>query len=816
MKKFATIAVSCLSISALLLTSFPSNEAQAYFGLYPNTTGTTHESGQAKFNTDAEDKPTLRVANHTQNPNMWFSSISGVRVDDIVSFDFYYHNTSDVNAPDTRAAINFSNISAANTTGFSATGKIWAANASPVSGSTNVYLAEAVNGLSLSYQSAFWYPNQSTSAQSLPSGQSGAEVISAQGVSLGTIASGWTSQGHLVVRFKVTGTPVSTTSFTNDAQCVSIDAPNTVTAGQTFTATVVVNNSGTKTWNSDATPHRLGSQNSQDNLRWGLSRVNLAQSSVAPGQNATFTFTATAPAAAGTYLFDWKMVEENTEWFGATCTKTIAVNAVQQNDPDFTLSVSPGGTQTVTSPYQLSYTVYVDPVNGSGNPVSLSFISSVAGISGVLNQTSVWPGGYTTLTISVSSNAPLGTYTSVVRGVMGNKTHDANITLAINDASQSQPTLTISPSNINTGIGGSVQFAAFYDPDGIGYQSSQNVTGYAVWNSYQSQIARAENTDGLFTGLSAGSATVAASYAGLTATAVIGVNNNSNGGGGNKPIVMTKDATIIAKYSGLLGGAVNPSGSDTVVWFEYGTTPALGEEGPVQAVGSGTGELPMAYALLTLNPDTTYYFRAGAENIYGVSYGQILNFRTLKSLAPVVIAPAPQPIVTVVQVAENPLACVDASAELDRPELLANQEFNYVLHIQNNCSANLSKLSIVITLPEEVSFVSTSYPFRKNNGTITYNLGVLEKDTEATILIQAKTGSVKKGETITFFSRANFLYQGKNYSVSSPFSVVIGSKSFFSANVLDFAGNILDYLLIVLIVVGVMFAWNFFKNKKKS
>src|SRR3989344_116376 len=101
---------------------------------------------------------------------------------------------------------------------------------------------------------------------------------------------------------------------------------------------------------------------------------------------------------------------------------------------------------------------------------------------------------------------------------MGNKTHDANITLAINDASQSQPTLTISPSNINTGIGGSVQFAAFYDPDGIGYQSSQNVTGYAVWNSYQSQIARAENTDGLFTGLSAGSATVAASYAGLTAT----------------------------------------------------------------------------------------------------------------------------------------------------------------------------------------------------------------------------------------------------------------------------------------------------------
>ncbi len=116
------------------------------------------------------------------------------------------------------------------------------------------------------------------------------------------------------------------TSATNDASCVNITAPSSVTAGQVFPASVTMQNTGGKTWTSDATPHNLGSQNPQDNLRWGLNRVGLPSASVSTGQQAVFNFNAIAPATAGSYPFDWRMVEDGIRWCGQTCQKTITVN----------------------------------------------------------------------------------------------------------------------------------------------------------------------------------------------------------------------------------------------------------------------------------------------------------------------------------------------------------------------------------------------------------------------------------------------------------------------------------------------------------
>jgi len=88
-----------------------------------------------------------------------------------------------------------------------------------------------------------------------------------------------------------------------------------------------MNNNGTKPWTTDGTPHNLGSQNPQDNTRWGIGRVGLPFQPVNPGQNAVFSFNATAPSTADSYPFDWKMVEDGIEWFGDTCAKIIEVTA---------------------------------------------------------------------------------------------------------------------------------------------------------------------------------------------------------------------------------------------------------------------------------------------------------------------------------------------------------------------------------------------------------------------------------------------------------------------------------------------------------
>jgi hypothetical protein len=88
-----------------------------------------------------------------------------------------------------------------------------------------------------------------------------------------------------------------------------------MTPGQSYAVSVTMQNTGGKTWTA-ATNHRLGSQNPQDNTTWGGNRVNLPATTVTAA-NATFSFNVTAPTTAGTYNFQWKMVQDLVEWFGA-------------------------------------------------------------------------------------------------------------------------------------------------------------------------------------------------------------------------------------------------------------------------------------------------------------------------------------------------------------------------------------------------------------------------------------------------------------------------------------------------------------------
>jgi hypothetical protein len=105
-------------------------------------------------------------------------------------------------------------------------------------------------------------------------------------------------------------------SPTNGATFVSQSVPSTMAAGGTYAVSVTMSNTGTSTWTAGS-EYRLGSQNPQDNQTWGVVRVMLgANESVAPGQSKTFTFNVTAPSSAGTYAFQWRMLQELVMWFG--------------------------------------------------------------------------------------------------------------------------------------------------------------------------------------------------------------------------------------------------------------------------------------------------------------------------------------------------------------------------------------------------------------------------------------------------------------------------------------------------------------------
>jgi hypothetical protein len=93
--------------------------------------------------------------------------------------------------------------------------------------------------------------------------------------------------------------------------------PTRIMAGLSANVQVTMRNTGATTWTSGgATPFRLGSQNPQDNQRWGLSRVALPVAQVPPGAEVTFNFTIQIPLTPGSFNFQWRMVQESVDWFG--------------------------------------------------------------------------------------------------------------------------------------------------------------------------------------------------------------------------------------------------------------------------------------------------------------------------------------------------------------------------------------------------------------------------------------------------------------------------------------------------------------------
>lgn len=101
----------------------------------------------------------------------------------------------------------------------------------------------------------------------------------------------------------------------NRSDFLYLEAPAAMATGETQTVRMVFRNSGTTEWRRDSS-HRLGNL---DGGIWGPGRVQLLpDETVAPTSLNDLTFQITAPSLPGEYPFQWRMLEEGVEWFGAS------------------------------------------------------------------------------------------------------------------------------------------------------------------------------------------------------------------------------------------------------------------------------------------------------------------------------------------------------------------------------------------------------------------------------------------------------------------------------------------------------------------
>ncbi len=91
------------------------------------------------------------------------------------------------------------------------------------------------------------------------------------------------------------------------------------------------------------------------------------------------------------------------------------------------------------------------------------------------------------------------------------------------------------------------------------------------------------------------------------------------------PSVTTHSATEIGSSSAKLNGYFDPHGTYAYGWFEWGTSSSLGNS---TATTGSSASRQFDRNLSGLSANTTYYFRAVAENAHGKEYGQVRSFTT--------------------------------------------------------------------------------------------------------------------------------------------------------------------------------------------
>lgn len=248
----------------------------------------------ATLNNDARDLPTLRAGNYTKNPTQdsinWTTSASA-DAGDRVNLVVYYHNTSSDTARNVRVRLTPQTTGTGTSHAFTVT--ISADNAPTVTGNATFTLS---SGQSISFNgSTAWRPNQVTSGSTaFPSGQSGYDLFSSQGLNIGDVAPGWETQGNIFVAFMVS----SSSTTTGSAPAIATNSATQVSgSGAMLNGYVNGNGLATNAWFEYGTMTSLGNSTPQYGYGSGASNFNAGLSNLA--SNTTYYFRAVAQNTQG-------------------------------------------------------------------------------------------------------------------------------------------------------------------------------------------------------------------------------------------------------------------------------------------------------------------------------------------------------------------------------------------------------------------------------------------------------------------------------------------------------------------------------------
>ena len=215
-----------------------------------------------------------------------------------------------------------------------------------------------------------------------------------------------------------------------------------------------------------------------------------------------------------------------------------------------------------------------------------------------------------------------------------------------------------------------------------------------------------------------------------------------------RTLAVTNLPTSITQTSARLNGLVTLDNHTAVTsgWFEWGATQALGNTTQTRTAGNTSANAYSEY-LTGLNPAATYYYRAVAQNQYGISKGDIQSFRTSDMIIQTVVAPS-APVTPAVESAVRTRAplpqapLIDLSMTTDNERVCRGDYVGFTVDYSNTSNQSLKDVVLRVSIPAELGFRDSSRGiFSEKDNTLTVEIGTLSPNEKGKVVVKVDVSS---------------------------------------------------------------------------